>query len=348
MNALRLIQVVLVSIFLFGLYIVTLLWPGAMDGPMSIMDVNGPVAVEQKTVFWFTVAVSAFLMLTVGGVFLYAIFRFRAKPGQDFHVPEQTHGSAKLEIALIVASCLLLLVIAIPNAKALFYVSEVPADKKAEAIKVVAIGHQWWWEFQYPDLGITTANELHIPVGKPIDLQIKAVDVIHAFWVPRLAGKIDATPGQINTMWMQADKAGKYHGQCTEYCGDSHANMRFFVMADEPADFDAWVRNEKKDGVKPSTVEEVNGQQVFMKGCNSCHTVGGSGAMGVVGPNLTHFGSRTSLGSAIYPNTDEHLVNWIKFPKEMKPGNLMNLEQVNMVVSDKDVHDLVAYLKSLK
>lgn len=344
----RLIQVGLLAVFLVGLYVVALVWPGAMTGPMSIMDVNGPVAAEQASVFWYTVAVSAFLMLVVGGVFLYAIFRFRAKPGQDFKVPEQTHGSAKVEIALIVASCLLLLVIAIPNAKALFYVSEVPADKKAEAIKVIAIGHQWWWEFQYPDLGITTANELHIPIDTPIDLEIKSVDVLHAFWVPRLAGKIDAVPGQINKMWMQADEVDEYQGQCTEYCGDSHANMRFMVMSHKKEDFTTWAGNEKKDGVKPASIEEVNGHRVFMKGCNSCHTIGGSGAMGVVGPNLTHFANRTKLGAGIYPNDEEHLAKWIKFPKEMKPGNLMNLEQVNMVVSDKDVKDLVAYLKSLK
>ncbi|PKL74662.1 MAG: cytochrome c oxidase subunit II [Candidatus Melainabacteria bacterium HGW-Melainabacteria-1] len=344
----RLIQIVLLTLFLVGLYIVALVWPGAMNGPMSYMEVNGPVAAEQLSVFWYTVVVSAFLMLVVGGVFLYAIFRFRAKPGQDFKVPEQTHGSAKLEVALIVASCLLLLVIAIPNAKALFYVNEVPAERKAEAIKVIAIGHQWWWEFQYPDLGITTANELHIPVGRPVDLEIKSVDVLHSFWVPRLAGKMDAVPGQINRMWMQADKVGSYQGHCTEYCGDSHANMRFLVMAEEAEGFDKWVANEKKDGAKPSAVEEVNGQRVFMKGCNSCHTIKGSGAMGVAGPELSHFGSRTSLGAGIFVNNDENLINWIKYPKKMKPGNLMNLEQVNMVVNDKDVRDLVAYLKSLK
>lgn len=348
MNAMRLIQVVLVGAFLIGLYVVALFLPGTFDGKLSMMAPNGPVAAEQLTVFWYTVAVSAFLMLAVGGVFLYAIFRFRAKPGQDFKVPEQTHGSAKVEVALIVASCLLLLVVIIPNAKALFYVNEVPADRKAEAVKVIAIGHQWWWEFQYPDLGITTANELHIPVGKPIDLEIKSVDVLHSFWVPRLAGKMDAIPGQINRMWLQADTAGKYNGHCTEYCGDSHANMRFFVMAEEQADFDKWARNEKAEGIKPSTVAEVNGQRIFMQGCNSCHAIGGSGAMGVVGPNLSHFGSRTSIGAGIFENKDDILAEWIKYPQKMKPGNLMNLEQVNMVLSDKDVNDLVAYLQSLK
>lgn len=346
MNAMRLIQVIFVGAFLIGLYFVSLFLPGAFDGPQSMLSVNGPVALEQKTVFWYTVGVSLFLMIVVGAVFLYAIFRFRAKPGQDFDVPEQSHGSAKVEVALIVASCLLLLVIAIPNAKALFYTTAPPTDR--ESLKVVAIGHQWWWEFQYPDLGITTANELHVPVGMAVDVEVKSVDVIHSFWVPRLAGKMDAVPGQNNRMWFQADDVGTYNGHCTEYCGDSHANMRFLVMAEESADFDKWVRSEKKDALAPASVQEINGQRVFMQGCNSCHTVKGANAMGVVGPNLTHFSSRTTLGSGIFENTDENLKNWIKFPKKMKPGNLMNLDQVNMVLNDKDVDELVAYLNSLK
>jgi len=348
----RVIQVGLLSVFLIGLYVVALFLPHAMDGPQSIMNVFGPVAIEQRNVFMITVWVSLFLLVTVGSVFLYAIFRFRAKPGQDFHVPEQTHGSAKVEIALIVVSCLLLLVIAIPNAKALFFVSEVPAERKKDAIKVEAIGHQWWWEFKYTDLGITTANELHIPVGVPIDVQVKSVDVIHAFWVPNLAGKIDATPGQVNTMWLQADKPGTYNGHCTEYCGDSHANMRFFAIADKKEDFEKWVANAKADAVKPSSIEEINGQGVFMRGCNSCHTIAGSGAAGMVGPNLSHFAARTTFGAGIFKKSDDKdnalLAKWIRYPKEMKPGNKMNLDQVNMVVSDKEVKDLIAYLNSLK
>ncbi len=181
MNASRLIQTVLVSAFLIGLYFVSLFYPGGLDGPQSFMVTNGPVAAQQKTVFWYTVGVSLFLMVAVGGVFLYAIFKFRAKPGEDFKVPEQTHGSTKVELALILVSCALLLVIAIPNAQALFFVDKVPAAREAEAIKVVAIGHQWWWEFQYPDLGITTANELHVPVGKPIDVEVRSADVLHSF-----------------------------------------------------------------------------------------------------------------------------------------------------------------------
>lgn len=348
MNAMRIIQAVLVGGFLFGLYVVAMLWPGAMDGPMSFMVADGPVAAAQKNVFWYTVWVSLFLTITVGGAFIYAIYRFRAKPGADFEVPEQSHGSAKVEIALIVTSCLLLVVIAIPNARALFYVDSVPQERREEALKVVAIGHQWWWEFQYPDLGVTTANELYIPVGKPIDVEIRSADVLHSFWVPRLAGKMDAIPGQNNRMWFQADKAGTYQGHCTEYCGDSHANMRFLVEARDDAEFEQWLRNEKKDAVAPESVQEVNGQRIFMQGCNACHMVKGTSAMGMVGPDLSHFAGRKTLGAGIFENNDENLAKWIKYPQQMKPGNLMNLEQVNMVLSDRDVDSLVAYLNSLK
>ncbi|PIQ26722.1 cytochrome c oxidase subunit II [bacterium (Candidatus Blackallbacteria) CG17_big_fil_post_rev_8_21_14_2_50_48_46] len=318
----------------------------ALMDAQSTFDVKGTIGQEQLTVFWFTVGVSAFLLLTVGGVFFYALFRFRAKPGQDFAVPEQTHGSAKVEIALIIASCLLLLVIAVPNAKALFVMDKPPEDKPA--MKVIAIGHQWWWEFQYPDLGITTANELHIPTNTAVKVDIKAVDVIHSFWVPRLAGKMDAVPGQINQMWLDAKEPGKYNGQCTEFCGDSHAQMRFLVFAHDKADFDKWTKSEKADAAKPDTVAQVNGEKVFMQGCNSCHAIKGTNAMGIIGPNLTHFGSRTSLGAVMYENNTDNLKNWIKFPQQMKPGNLMKLEQANIVLSDRDLADLVAYLQNLK
>lgn len=339
----RLLQTLLV--FCFSLFLQFNAF-ALMDG-MSTFDVQGPVAREQLHVFWWTLAIVVFLTLTVGGVFFYTLIRFRSKPGEDDAVPEQSHGNANVEIALIIASCILLLVIAVPNAKALFLM-DAPPKEEGEPIKVVAIGHQWWWEFQYPDLGITTANELHIPAGRPVDFDLKSADVLHSFWVPKLAGKMDVIPGQINKIWFKADKADKFYGQCTEFCGDSHANMRFLVYSHEQADFDQWVREQKKDGVKPETPDQVNGQQVFMKGCNSCHAVKGTGAMGVVGPDLTHFGSRDTLGAAIYDNTDENLAKWLRDPKGMKPGNLMNLEQVNMVLSDRDVNALVAYLKSLK
>ena len=318
----------------------------ALMDAQSTFDVKGTISQEQLTVFWFTVGVSAFLLLTVGGVFFYALFRFRARPGQDFHVPEQTHGSAKLEIALIIASCLLLLIIAVPNAKALFLMDKPPEDKPV--IRVVAIGHQWWWEFQYPDLGITTANELHIPTNTVVKVDIKAVDVLHSFWVPRLAGKMDAVPGQVNQMWLDAKEPGKYNGQCTEFCGASHAQMRFLVFAHEQGDFEKWSKSEKSDAVAPETVAQVNGQKLFMQGCNSCHAIKGTAAMGNVGPNLTHFGSRTTLAAVMYKNDTDNLTKWIQHPQQMKPDNLMRLEQVNLVLSNKDVSDVVSYLQNLK
>lgn len=317
-------------------------------GPQSMFNTHGRVAEEQLSVFWWTVYVSAFLLVTVGAVFFYAVFKFKAKPGQDFKVPEQSHGSTTLEVGLIIASCVLLLFIAVPNAKALFFMEAPPEAERANAFKVVAIGHQWWWEFQYPESGVVSANELHIPVNRPIEVEIRSADVLHSFWVPQLAGKMDAVPGQVSTMWLDALEPGKYSGQCTEYCGDSHANMRFDVFAHEDGEFQAWLKKEGKDAVKPETIAEVNGQNIFMQGCNSCHAIKGTNAVGVVGPNLSHFASRKTIGALMFENNDENLFQWIKHPQEIKPGNLMNLRKANMNLTDKDIKDLVAYLKKLK
>jgi len=317
-------------------------------GPQSIFNTHGSIAEVQLDVFWYTVYVSGFLLITVGGVFLYAIFKYKAKPGENFKVPESSHGSSAVEVGLIIASCILLLVIAIPNAKALFMMDGPPEAKKENVLKVVAIGHQWWWEFQYPELGITTANELHIPTKRSISVEIRSVDVIHSFWIPQLAGKMDATPGQVNRMWLDAKDPGKYYGQCTEFCGDSHANMRFLTFAHPESEFDAWAKAEKKNAAKAETPSEVNGEAIFMSGCNSCHAIRGTNAVGSKGPDLTHFGSRETFGAVMFDNKSEHLFDWIKDPKKMKPGSLMDLNSVNLNLTDKNIHNLVAYLNKLK
>lgn len=319
-----------------------------LTDPMSTFDAHGPIAQSQLNVFWWSIGLSLFLLVTVGGVFFYAIFKFRAKPGQEHLVPEQSHGSTAVEGGLIVVSTLLLLVIIIPNLNSLWLMDAIPEEEKRgkEPIEVEAIGHQWWWEFKYPKLGITTANELHIPAGVPVSINVKSVDVIHSFWVPKLAGKIDAMPGQVNWLWLKADKPGEYYGHCVEFCGEAHAYMRFMVYSDTPEGFDKWVNNEKADAVKPKTTLEVNGKEVFMNGCNACHTVKGTMAAGSIGPNLSHIASRKTLASAIFEKTDANLHSWLKDPQAMKQGNLMKLESMNL--TDRDITSLVAYLKSLK
>ncbi|MGH2350349.1 MAG: cytochrome c oxidase subunit II, partial [Chloroflexota bacterium] len=212
------------------------------------------------------------------------------------------------------------------------------------------IGHQWWWEFQYPELGVTTANELHIPVGVPINLELESADVIHSFWVPHLAGKTDAIPGRVNRLWFLADEPGTYNGQCAEFCGIEHALMRMLVIAESQSEFDAWVRNERSIpafAATPTAQDSLvtRGAQLFANGvCITCHTIRGTAAQGKVGPELTHVGSRQTIAANTLPNTPEGLERWLRNPQAVKPGNLMP----NLNLSDEDIDALVAYLQSLK
>lgn len=236
-----------------------------MDGHQSTISVEGPVAREQLQVFYVTCWVSLVIFIIVGSVLAYAMLKFRAKSAADEHAepPEQSHGNPLVEIGLIGASVLALVIIAIPTLKAIWNTYDVPVDpatgKKVEAYEVTAVGYQWWFKFEYPtektaaDAGgaqgpIVTANELVIPVGKPVRINLRTVDVIHSFWVPKLAGKVDMIPNRANFLWLQADKAGYYWGQCAEYCGDSHAVMRFRVIALEQKEFAEWLANEAQPG----------------------------------------------------------------------------------------------------
>lgn len=223
-----------------------------MDGPQSTIDVNGPVASHQLHVFYVTCWVTFVIFLIVGSVLAYATFKFRARTDADEHAepPEQSHGNPLIEISLIGASVLALVFIAVPTLKAIWYTYDVPEAQKGEAFNVTALGYQWWFRFEYPDQQIkgvgplVTSNELVIPVGKPVRIELRGMDVIHSFWVPRLAGKVDMIPNRANFLWLQADKAGYYWGQCAEFCGDSHAVMRFRVIALDTPDFYAWLDRE--------------------------------------------------------------------------------------------------------
>ena len=232
-----------------------------MDGHQSTITVEGPVAREQLEVFYVTCWVSLVIFILVGSVLAYTMLKFRARSDADEHAepPEQSHGNPLVELGLIGASVLSLVIIAVPTLKAIWSTYDVPVDpatgKKVEAFEVTGVGYQWWFKFEYPteltapDAGgarapIVTGNELVIPVGKPVRINLRTVDVIHSFWVPKLAGKVDMIPNRANHIWLQADKAGYYWGQCAEYCGDSHAVMRFRVIALEQKEFAAWLENQ--------------------------------------------------------------------------------------------------------
>jgi cytochrome c oxidase subunit 2 len=218
-------------------------------------------------------------------------------------------------------------------------------DPRSTAMTIEVVGHQWFWEVRYPASGAVTANEIHIPVGTRIDLELRTADVIHSFWVPRLNRKIDLIPGRTNRILLLADKPGVYRGQCAEFCGLQHAHMSFYVFADPPARFRAWLASQAAPRRAPSTPAEQQGEQVFLtQACSSCHTIRGTSANADVGPDLTHVASRTTLAALTIPNNRGQLAAWVADPQHVKPGNLMPA----VPLSGEQLADVVDYLESLR
>ena len=309
--------------------------------PQSTLDPRSDFAADlsglYKNIFFWAVGV----FVVVEGLLLFVIVRFRAREGAP--PPPRTHGNTVLEIAWTLAPALILVAIAVPTIRTVFKVAGTPPPG---ALRVEVIGHQWWWEYRYPDLGVVTANELHVPVGQPISVSITSADVIHSWWAPRLGGKRDAIPNHVNRIAFTADSVGTYLGQCVEFCGASHANMRLRVMVDSAPGFEAWVAAQRDTAPRTPAAgtPEAAGKAAFQKyGCIGCHTVRGVSA-GIIGPNLSHVGSRTTIAGGTMMNTEDHLRAWIGNPPGMKPGAMMPA----MHVSEAELPALVAYLESLK
>lgn len=312
------------------------------QAPQSVFAPAGPVAQTQLNLLNLTLWIAIGIFVVVGSILLYTVIRFRARPGDP--IPKQIHGSTTLEVVWTVIPLLILTVIAVPTVRDAFDLATPPTD---DVLEVRVIGHQWWWSFEYPDLGIVTANELRIPVGKAVHLTMESKDVIHSFWVPRLAGKMDVIPNRLNSMWFTADEAGIYYGQCAEFCGTSHANMRFRVIALPAEEFDQWVQGRHAvDVFTPMDDMVARGQAIFESTgtCFACHNVDGTAASGTVGPDLTDFGSRTTLAAGMLANTPENLAAWLRDPQGVKPGALMP----KLPLSDGDIEALTAFLYSLE
>lgn len=292
-------------------------------------------------------AIAAIVFVGVEGTLLYFMFRYRRK-GAVTGLPNQIEGNTKIEIAWTVLPAIVLAIVFFFSTKALFQLSYLPNSQNtsagADPIHVRVIGHQWWWEFDYPDLKIVTSDVMHVPVNTVINIDVESVDVIHSYWVPQLNGKMDAIPGHDNKTWFEASTPGIYHGQCAEYCGNQHAGMRMEIIAESPEQFQAWVKQQQSTPAAPSGLA-AQGQQTFLNGaCIGCHTIDGTKAQGKVGPNLTHFGSREYFSGAILTNTPENVAKWLQDPQALKPGNLMP----NLHLSQDQINALVAYLESLK
>ncbi|HEY3343823.1 MAG TPA: cytochrome c oxidase subunit II [Anaerolineaceae bacterium] len=307
-----------------------------------VLNPSGPIAGQEAKLFWIVMAMSVVVFLIVDGGLVYILIRNRERKG-DTVLPRQIYENRVLETVWTVIPVGIVVVLFILTVVTMRAVAAPPPS--ANDIKVTVVGHRWFWEFDYPDLGIKTANELHIPAGAHVLLTLNSVDVDHSFWVPELSGKTDVIPGQNNTMWLTTDKIGTYDGQCDEFCGTEHALMRFKVVVDSKADFTTWVAAMQKPPAAPTTALAIQGQQLVTQGvCQGCHTIDGTNMKGTVGPNLTHLHSRNTMAGASFPLDDQYMVPWLQNSEAMKPGNLMS----GIHVSDQDVLPILAYLATLK
>lgn len=312
-------------------------------GTTTIFQPVAPVAADEAQLFRIILLMSAVVFVGVEAALIGFSIRYRRRRQDAGGEPRQIQGNLFAEVTWTVVPVLLVITILVLTLSTMRAVAVPSAQSSDYTVNV--IGHRWWWEFQYPSLGIDSPDELHIPVNKTVLANLTSADVIHSFWPPQLTGKTDVIPGQTNHAWLRAEQIGVYSGQCAEFCGTQHANMRFKVIVQSQADFDAWAADMKKAAAPAQGTLEQRGEQLVTTGiCAGCHTIDGTKAKGVVGPNLTHLYSRTIFAGGIAEVNDQNIANWIQHSDQMKPGNLMQ----NVHVQDQDVQAIVAYLRTLK
>ena len=307
--------------------------PGPYTANAFTLAPASPQAAAISNLFVGTLIFLSAILILVSFLVIYAVIRYRDRPGAPD--PEQKFGSRKLEITWTVVPILSLVVLSGFMVRAMS-ASDPPTAEAKPDLRIVA--HQWWWEIIYLKSGVTTANEIHIPVGKRLLVDFRSVDVIHDFWVPALGRKIDIIPGHPNRLWIEADHGGTYLGACAEFCGNEHAWMRIMVIADSPNDFAAWVKQQADIPPKPVTADEQLGAKIYRENiCTNCH-------LRSVGPDLTHIASRRTLAAGALENTPENLAAWLHDPDDFKPGSNMP----NFKLSPGDVRALVAFLETQK
>ncbi len=313
----------------------------------GITSIFAPASTPARLIFdlsLFVVGITGVIFVVVAALLAYAVVKFRARAADASSEPPQVYGSTQVELAWTVIPTLVVLVAA--TARVIHGIED--ASQPASALEVTVIGHQFWWEYRYPQLGIVTANELHVPVSdaarpRPTVLTLLSADADHSFWVPQLAGKTDLIPNRTNKMWMDPQRTGVFFGQCAQYCGTQHAKMLQRVSVDSPEDFDKWVASQQRAAVESAGA--ADGRRVFeTTACINCHTVRGTAANGRFGPDLTHLMSRSTIASGAAENTLENLRLWLRDPDAIKPGSLMPA----MKLSDAELDALARYMQSLR
>jgi cytochrome c oxidase subunit 2 len=311
------------------------------NAPLDSLDPAGPISRRIDDLFILTVVVAAVIFFIVEGAIVVAVIAFRDRPNRK--EPKQIHGSPKLEIVWTVIPVVILVAIAVPTTKAIFDLTD---DSNAQ-MEIEVIGHQWWFEYRYPDTGVITANVLVIPEDTQVALRMTSEDVIHNFWVPRLAGKRYLVPGSQTTLLLQADDPGEYWGQCAEYCGLSHSLMRARVQVMTEAEFAQWMTGQQQPAAEPADGSlAAQGREAFLTaGCTQCHVITGVNEQTAQpAPNLTHFASRNVFAGASLDNTPENLAIWLANPPAVKPGSYMP----DLGLSNDQIQALIAYLGSLR
>lgn len=300
---------------------------------LASLDPRGPAASEIASLWWVLLALGAAVFV------LFLVLLIRGLSRSEVDRADQADSVRWLLGGGVV---LPLVVLTVVFALTLVAMNALPATGNPDRLTIEITGYQWWWDVEYPDHGIRSANEIYVPVSEEVELHLLAADVIHSFWVPALAGKTDLLPDGPTSMVIEAAEVGTYRGVCAEFCGLQHANMAFTVVAVSGAEFATWVETQRVIPTQP--VAEEEGRQVFLSaGCGSCHTIDGTSA-GLTGPDLTHLAGRLTLAAGTFPNTPDHLRNWVSRPQEMKEGVLMP----NPDLSEDGLDALLRYLETLK
>ena len=359
----------------------SLLFTACGGNSPTILNPTGPVSVQEANLFWFILYVATFIFVLVEAVLIWSIFRYRERPNSP--APRQIHGNNTIEIIWTVVPSIFLFAVLAGTIYTMLNIQNISSTNgNISQIRVSAVGHQWWWEFDYPNQHVINADTLYLPQGAVVTMDLKSNNVIHSFWIPSITGKTDVIPGHDNQKIFRADQVGEYRGECAEYCGTQHAHMNFNVIVLDTNAFNAWVSNEQQSAQNPTASLAQQGQKLFKGsgGCTGCHgivgvnldsfqaakTSSGLEASALVGPNLTHFAERRLIAGGILIASDGHnwandpacqLVNgqlankdncglyqWLHDPQAVKPGNDMIISSL----SDTQIYALIAYLQSLK
>ena len=325
------------ALILGGVAVAALLLAACAGNQPDVLRPGGTGADQIRTLTLQIVIILSAVLLTVWILLAIVIIRYRHRPEAE---ASQTRGNLGIEIvwtaipAVIVAVLFVLTVrttlqIALPDPGAQF----------------TTVGHQWWWEFDFPSEGFKTANEVYVPVGRPVSIDLKSTDVIHSFWVPQMGGKVDMNPGHVNHVRFFPLKTGRYLGECSEFCGVQHGRMRFLFIVTTPEKYSAWMHDQRLPARQPTGAEAVAGGQLIQTiACGSCHTIRGTLMTGTAGPDLTHFGSRSGIAAYVLPNTPQNLLTWLQDPQKVKPE--CKMPQIPLPLQEQQ--QLVAYLEELK